>query len=441
MRKNILLAEHLTISLTIFFIMLGFVFLSFSLLENVLTNPQRYFDTELSPTEIQFLIVHISLIVISVLVSYVIYLLSASHTRTQLVVLNTTKSLASSREQFIKLYDQAPVPYIILDEKGQIRNPNKAALRFFGVVSKEIEGKNLFSYQPKEDFDKVEKLLRYYKSNIAIDREEVRMITKSGAVKWALLSIFEMKNFENSKNAGLATIFDITEQKQLDQAKTEFMSLASHQLRTPVSTVKWYMDMLLSGDLGELSAKQNDYISRVYKVNQEMIDLIDTLLNVSRIEIGSIKIESKPTNVTELTESVLDELSYQISQKRITIDKQYNGNLKDIKSDPKLLRIVIQNIISNAVKYTLDGGKVSILFKDTFTEKTIVVSDTGVGIPKEQQDKIFSKLFRADNVRNLVGGQGTGLGLYLIKSIIEAMGGDIYFTSQENNGSIFTIKL
>jgi len=434
------LAEHLTISLVVLVILLGAVFASFSLIEDILTRPQRYFSTDLSGEQIQFVLVHITFVVISVLVSYIIYLLFSLHTRTEIAVFNTTKSLGASLEQFIKFYENAPVPYIIIDKSGNIKNPNKAALRFFGVVLEEIKDKNLFHYQPEEDKDKIEKLTRYFKGNVPINREEVRMATKGGVIKWALLSIFETRDPETSARTGLVTIFDITEQKKLDQAKTEFVSLASHQLRTPVATIKWYVEMLLSGDMGDFSPKQNDYLKTVFKVNEEMIDLVETLLNVSRIEIGSIRIESKSTNVIELTEGILMELSPQIEAKNINIEKQYDDNLKDIESDPKLLRIVIQNLISNAVKYTPEKGTVNIMFKESFGEKTIIVSDSGIGIPENQQNKVFTKMFRADNTHNLAGTQGTGLGLYLVKSIIEAIGGSIGFISKENEGSAFTIK-
>jgi len=125
----------------------------------------------------------------------------------------------------------------------------------------------------------------------------------------------------------------------------------------------------------------------------------------------------------------------------LSINKQYGDNLKDIESDPRLLRIAIQNLISNAVKYTPDGGSITITFEDSVGEKAIIISDTGLGIPKEEQDKVFTKLFRADNVRNIKNSQGTGLGLYLVKSIVETMGGSIGFVSEESRGSTFTIKL
>ena len=366
MQKNHFLITHLSISLVVLVVLLCLVYLSFLVLPDLLANPQKYFSTDLPSEEIQFLIIQISFVVISVLVAYVVYLLFSYNTRAEIVAWSATKSLSSSLKQFEKLYEESPVPYMILNKNGEIDRPNKAALRFFGVVPNEINGKNLFYYQPTEDKEKTEKLIRYYKSNIPIDREEIRFITKEGLTKWTLFSVFKLNDLDGVR-AGLATIFDITEQKKLEQAKTEFVSLASHQLRTPVATIKWYMDMLLSGSLGQLSDKQEEYLNRIHKVSEEMVDLVDMLLNISRIEAGSLKVESKSINVAELTESVLVELSAQIEQKRIIIEKQYHNHLNNVESDPKLLRIVIQNLISNAIKYTPEDGRVSISFKELET--------------------------------------------------------------------------
>lgn len=441
MQKNNPVIHHLIRSLIALGISLGILFLSFFLIQKIFAIPNLYINSDLTLTEAQNYAITLLIIVVSVLIAYIVYLLLTSKTRSELMVWNETRWLAISREQFRRLYEGAPVPYITLDEKGGIREPNKAALRFFNASPQDITEKNFFDFFPDHEQGRAKQIAEQYKLGIPIDRVEIEVITKGGFTRTILLSIFDMNTPGSKGRIGLASLFDITEQKHLDQAKTEFVSLASHQLRAPTVTVKWYMDMLRSGDLGPLAEKQKDYIERIYAVNEDMIDLIDTLLNVSRIEIGTLTIDKKKTNVHELTESVLKELAPQIETKKITVKKNFGNLLTAIESDPKLLRIVIQNLISNSVKYTPDGGTIEVGFADDMNTKRIIVRDTGYGIPKEVQDKVFTKLFRADNVRALSTSQGTGLGLYLVKSIIESMGGHITFISEENKGSEFTITL
>jgi len=442
MNRIKLYTKHLLVSFLFLLILTGALFSSSDFIRDILINPYKYFNTDSSVIEIYFVIVLLCLVAVTVLVSFIFYLLLTFHTRFELEIWNATKSVALSREQFRKLYDNAPVPYIMLGKDAEIHEPNKAALRFFGVVLEEIENKNFFSYISENHKDQAEIFFQYYKTGIPIDRKEIDLVTKNGMIKSVLLSIFEMKNLgSSSKEIGLAMIFDITEQKLLDKAKTEFLSLASHQLRAPLATTKWYTEMLTSGDIGEMNPKQKEYVTKLNAVNKDMIDLAEVLLNISRIEMGALPIDLKTTNAEELTESILTELSSQIEKKKIKINKQYDGFLQNINSDPKLLRIIIQNIISNAVKYTLDGGTILITFKESSGGKKIIVSDTGIGIPKIEQGRIFSKLFRANNARSLSSTQGTGLGLYLVNSIIESMGGHISFVSEENQGSVFTLTL
>ena len=440
MQKNGVLTKHIFISILAFIILYVLVHLSFILVQKILPNLEKYFGGKISSLEANLLLIDILLVISSVLVSYIVYLLMSSKTRAELIAAKITQSLYASMGQLKSIYEDAPIPYLTLDNEGNILDPNKAALRFFGVVSKEIEGKNIFYYQPKEDLEKADKFRQYYKSNIPINREEVRIITKDGKAKWVLLSVFKMGGPVKNGRFGLAAIFDISQQKELDKAKTEFVSLASHQLRTPSATIKWYADMLLSGDLGELSAKQQDYLERMRGVNNNVIDLVDTLLNVSRIEIGSIAVDIKKTSVPQIVEDILLELSAQVEAKHLNVNKQFDGNLENMESDPKLLRIVIQNLISNAIKYTPNAGTISIILKESSDDKAIIVSDTGIGIPESEKDKIFTKMFRAENVRKMRESQGSGLGLYLVKSMAEVLGGSINFVSEENKGSTFTIN-
>jgi signal transduction histidine kinase len=245
----------------------------------------------------------------------------------------------------------------------------------------------------------------------------------------------------NNRPAGVVTtIRDISQQAAIDKAKDEFVSLASHQLRTPLSTISWYLEMVLGGDVGKVTDEQKKYLNEVFAANQRMVTLVNSLLNVSRIDLGTFAIEPQPTDLKVTVANVLTELSSQIQTKQMKIVTDFVEGLKLYNADPKLMHIIFQNLISNAVKYTPAKGQVVITITSGHDKLLITVADNGYGIPKNQQAKIFTKLFRADNAI-AKDTDGTGLGLYLIKAIVEEAGGTISFTSQENEGTTFVIKL
>jgi PAS domain S-box-containing protein len=246
----------------------------------------------------------------------------------------------------------------------------------------------------------------------------------------------------NGKIVGVVEVFrDVTLEKEIDRMKSEFVSLASHQLRTPLSTIGWYAEMLLSGDAGKLNAEQKTFLDEIYKGNQRMVELVNSLLNVSRIELGTFSVDPEMADVKEIAETVFDELKPQILQKQLEITKSYDPKLGKISLDTKLFRIVLQNLLTNAIKYTPEKAKVGIAIKKRKEDILFSVSDTGYGIPKKDQEKIFTKMFRADNVK-AKDTSGTGLGLYIIKSIIEqASGGKVWFESEENKGTTFYFTL
>jgi PAS domain S-box-containing protein len=244
----------------------------------------------------------------------------------------------------------------------------------------------------------------------------------------------------NKEIIGAVEVFrDITKEKEIDQAKNEFVSLASHQLRTPLSTIGWYVEMLLSGDAGKVNAEQKQYLEEIASGNEQMIDLVNSLLNVSRLELGTFMIDPKPSDLREICESVLKELIPNIKKKQLKVNTSY-ADFGTLELDPGLMRIVMQNLLSNAVKYTPRKGTVTLEVAKKGTTIRITVTDTGIGIPKAQQKKIFSKLFRADNVHE-IDADGTGLGLYIVKSIMDASGGSVSFTSVQNKGTTFVITL
>jgi signal transduction histidine kinase len=237
----------------------------------------------------------------------------------------------------------------------------------------------------------------------------------------------------------------MTKEKEIDKAKTEFVSLASHQLRTPLSTVNWYAEMLLAGDAGELGEKQKKYLDEVYRSNQRMVELVNALLDVSSLELGTFVIDPERVDICKLAENVIDEQRPQIDMRKIRFSFSCDKNVSFMQADPKLLRMVMQNILSNAVKYTPEKGRVelNVSVDNDKQDLQIKISDTGYGIPKNQQDKIFTKLFRADNVRDK-DTDGTGLGLYIVKSIVENSGGKVWFESAGgvgNKGTTFFVTL
>ncbi|MCK5536642.1 MAG: HAMP domain-containing histidine kinase [Bacteroidales bacterium] len=215
--------------------------------------------------------------------------------------------------------------------------------------------------------------------------------------------------------------------KEIEAAKVDFVSLASHQLRTPLSIIKWYIDYIVSGDAGEIKGDQLKYLRETYKANERMIELVNSLLIVSRIDLGTFSINPEMSSITFLADEVIKKFKKEIDSKGITMVRDYD-KLPELNIDPSLMKLVFENLISNSVKYTPDNEIIKISVKKEDQDILIKVSDRGCGIPEEQQPKIFTKLFRADNVKKIES-VGTGLGLYIIKAIIEKSGGSIWFES------------
>ena len=348
------------------------------------------------------------------------------------------------------------------DEKGNIVLINKAAEELLCLESKEVMGKNFIETIPIEDGKGVIVPPQKRPMNMALAEGAITVTSiNTGAEYYYVrknktkfpVAVMVTPVFLDGKVIGTIEVFrDITKEKEIDKAKTEFVSLASHQLRTPLSAVNWYAEMLLAGDVGKLNKEQTEYLDEVYKGNQRMVVLVNSLLNVSRLELGTFLIDPEPTDIVKLTQSLINEQKPQIDQKKIVLSVELGTNIPIMQADPKIISMVVQNILSNAVKYTPDKGTVNLGLsllesgesvggrKADKKSIAIVVSDTGYGIPKRQQDKIFTKLFRADNVR-AKDSEGTGLGLYIVKSIVEHSGGKVWFKSQENKGSTFYVVL
>lgn len=232
---------------------------------------------------------------------------------------------------------------------------------------------------------------------------------------------------------------DITERKNLDRAKNEFVAVASHQLRTPLTAVRWYVDLLRAKPAG-LSALQRGYLRQVEASTSRMIALITALLNVSRIELGSLALLPEPCDISRMLDDALKDSTSLIRKKHLKVSRRYRSGLPSIAADRKILETVFQNLVANAANYTPAKGKIALKIVLRAKTMEISVADTGIGIPATARGRIFNKFFRADNARE-ENPEGSGLGLYIVKSVLEQAGGKIRFESQEGKGTTFFVSL
>jgi PAS domain S-box-containing protein len=339
---------------------------------------------------------------------------------------------------------------IATDSKGIVTLINKSFEELLGWSKKEILGK------------KMAEVVRLFDQNGKLVKTEDRPLEKA-MKKMERISVSNCcyehkKGYQvpialtvtpitlDGKFEGVIEVFrDISKEKEIEKAKNEFVSLASHQLRTPLTGINWYLELLTGEHSQNLTKTQKSYLDEILESSQRMSELVTALLNVSRIEMGTFGVVPQPTNIIDLADEVIKELKPIIADKKLTV-VQRNDQIPLIAVDPKLFRIVYQNLLTNTMKYTPENGKVFV--EHQLLEKVVKIGviDNGVGIPKEEQAKIFSKMFRADNARQ-IDQQGTGLGLYIVKSIVNQSGGKIWFESpypaqnKDRSGTAFFVEI
>lgn len=361
--------------------------------------------------------------------------------QTVMASLNLEEQRALAEALFTSIGDGA----IATDEFGKITRINPTALRLLGYTERETIG----TWFPK-------KIIALHENGEPISLID-RPITRAFLTGKTIVekTYYRRKNGQsmpvsmtvspivlNGKPVGAIEVFrDITIEFEIDRMKSDFISLASHQLRTPLSAIKTYSHMLIDGYMGDVSVAQKKSLRTIVSAANRMNELISTLLNITRIESGNVTVTPKEVNVERLAEEVIKEHSLAASDKEVSVELQITSKTAPtVMTDALLFKEVLSNLVSNGVKYTPNLGTIQVVIKSRRHDVLFTVIDSGMGIPKYSQEQIFTKFFRAHNVVKQET-SGTGLGLYLVKGLVDALGGKIWFESIENQGTSFFVTL
>lgn len=351
------------------------------------------------------------------------------------------KLLTEERDKFQLLIENLKDGLIVLDTENRIMFVNKMTEQILGIERNLVLGKEV-SVTMFED-PKFQNLGR-----VILIKEEA---TKGQFIPVeiqiqkptpAIIRVYSVNIYDKGKLTAVTKILhDVSREKEIEKAKSEFISVAAHQLRTPLSALKWVFGMILGGDVGKITTEQKEMIEKGEFSTERMIDLVNDLLNVSRIEEGRFGYELKEINLRTVIEKLIAMEENKIKEKNINLifEKPREG-MRLVKADEEKLFLAFQNLMENAINYSLKNGEITVSLKDDKTNLITEIKDNGIGIPKEQMGKLFSKFFRGNNAVKLQT-EGSGLGLFIAKNIVEKHGGKIIIESEEGNGTKATVFL
>jgi PAS domain S-box-containing protein len=289
-----------------------------------------------------------------------------------------------------------------------------------------------------DDRARVEQALKNHFETGTTFSEEYRIGDGKGSYVNVADRATAIRNQQGTPIRLIGAASNITQRKQAEQMKSDFVSFVTHQLRTPLSGVKWMLELAI--DTLENPEESRSYIQDARLSTDRLIGLVNDLLDISRLERGKWQITYRNLDIAEITQTVINELTPLSTEKGLSLSMEAADGLPAVYGDAQLLRQAILNLISNAVKYTPENGKIDVRVMRDGEQVLWSVTDTGIGIPKADMAKLFEKFYRAGNVQ-VVETEGTGLGLYLVRLIIERFGGKVWCESTEGAGSKFLFTI
>ncbi|MBC8163899.1 MAG: GAF domain-containing protein, partial [Roseiflexaceae bacterium] len=315
---------------------------------------------------------------------------------------------------------------VVADRRNYIRLINPAAEQLLGISAQHFIGRHIrdlpgVPQQPNEDLPNAP--VQVALGEQTLHAHYAPVLAPSG-----------------ERLGGVVVYHDITREVTADKLKSSFIATASHELRTPLTSIRGYVDLLLLGTIGPLSQPQRDFLKVVKHNVVQIVELVDDLLDASKVEVGEVQLRRVSLEIGELVYDVSESLYAQFAEKSILLTLDIAPELPAVMADRQRLRQIIVNLVGNACKYTPQGGRVEVIAWLEGDQLRLDVRDTGVGIARDAQANIFTPFFRADNPLREVAG-GTGLGLSITKTLVELHGGRIWFDSTEGQGTVFSFVL
>lgn len=358
-------------------------------------------------------------------------------------VTERTKELKSERNKLQIIIKEMNDGFVFINSEGEVELFNNTAYSITGIQPKDIIGKNERVFKILDE-KKPEKEIDIFKEIVENKKVELSgnglVLNKSKQFTPILFSATPIG--AGSLFLGIAILFkDISKEREIDKMKSNFVSIVSHQFRTPLTAIKWTIEMLLNGDEGKLNEKQKGLLEDIFKSNKRLVKLVSELLRVSHLESGKIKAEPKKSKIIPVLKKVVKDQERSAKQHKIKINLDLPKKEVEAYVDPVMYEGVVENFLTNAIDYTPNKSNAKIDVKVEITRDAVVTSikDYGVGISEDDQKRVFSMFYRSDNALKLRA-DGTGLGLFIAKMMAEMSGGKIWFESELDEGSTFYVS-
>ena len=339
------------------------------------------------------------------------------------------ETISGDRARLATILDNMADGVIMTDIEGNILMANNAAGKLFEIKNTDMANRHLIEVVRDHEIDEVLKL--------CLKTAETQSAQYESGTSKRYLRVIAIPIAHDELSDSLLLFQDLTELRNLQTTRRELIGNISHEFRTPLAGIKAMVETLRDGAVDDKKVAR-DFLTRMDDEVERLTQIVAELTEFSRIETGKAELSLEPVNLNLLIEEVIIQLSHQVERQQLSVDKKLAADLRSVQADKERVRQVVVNLIHNAIKFTSPGGKITVATQTHGGSVTVDISDTGIGIAKNDLPHVFERFYKVDRARS---GGGTGMGLAIAKHVVEAHGGKIRVQSEEGKGSTFSFSL